>query len=55
VPGGFDVADQKIIDNMHANDLVITADIPLADAAINKNGVAPLCQGRVGQNHGKSY
>lgn len=36
VMGGFDVADQKIIDDAVAGDLVITADIPLAAALIEK-------------------
>jgi uncharacterized protein YaiI (UPF0178 family) len=30
VPAGFDVADKQIVDEIQANDLVITADIPLA-------------------------
>ncbi len=30
VSSGFDIADKKIIDNVHPGDLVITADIPLA-------------------------
>lgn len=40
VPGGFDVADNKIVACMSLGDLVITADIPLADAAIAKGGFA---------------
>jgi|SRR5579862_280371 len=40
VIAGFDVADNKIIQNLETGDLVITADIPLADAVINKNGMA---------------
>ncbi|MDR3492282.1 MAG: YaiI/YqxD family protein [Gammaproteobacteria bacterium] len=40
VAGGFDVADNYIVDNMEAGDLVITADIPLADAVVEKNGSA---------------
>lgn len=36
VTAGFDVADDKIIQNLNAGDLVITADIPLADAAVSK-------------------
>ena len=38
VGAGFDVADDKIVALMAAGDLVITADIPLADAAITKGG-----------------
>lgn len=37
---GFDVADNKIIQNLEIGDLVITADIPLADAVINKGALA---------------
>jgi uncharacterized protein len=40
VPAGFDVADNKIIQNLEQGDLVITADIPLADAVIDKGGIA---------------
>lgn len=40
VPSGFDVADSKIIEELEENDLVITADIPLADAVIKKGGSA---------------
>ena len=40
VPTGFDVADNYIIQHMQEKDLVITADIPLADAVIEKGGVA---------------
>jgi hypothetical protein len=40
VPSGFDVADNEIIENTQPNDLIITADIPLADAVIQKGGVA---------------
>lgn len=40
VAQGFDVADNKIIENLQPNDLVITADIPLADATISKGCIA---------------
>lgn len=40
VTAGFDVADDKIVELMQPGDLVITADIPLAAAAIGKNGHA---------------
>ncbi len=40
VPHGFDMADNQIINDMSAGDLVITADIPLADAVISKGGIA---------------
>ena len=34
VPAGFDVADNYIVEQVQAGDLVITADIPLAAAVI---------------------
>jgi uncharacterized protein YaiI (UPF0178 family) len=40
VPAGFDAADKRIVELMTAGDLVITADVPLAAAAIEKGGVA---------------
>lgn len=40
VIAGFDVADNKIAQNIEAGDLLITADIPLADAVINKSAIA---------------
>jgi uncharacterized protein len=40
VPGGFDVADNKIVLGLEAGDLVITADIPLAAQVIEKGGHA---------------
>lgn len=40
VSGGFDVADQKIIETTLPGDLVVTADIPLASAVIAKKGHA---------------
>jgi hypothetical protein len=40
VPGGFDVADKYIAQAVQAEDLVITADIPLAAAVIDKGGFA---------------
>ena len=40
VPSGFDVADKQIVDEIQANDLVVTADIPLAAAVIEKGGHA---------------
>lgn len=40
VSSGFDVADNKIIDHIESGDLVITADIPLADKVIQKNALA---------------
>ena len=40
VMAGFDVADNKIIEEVSAGDLVVTADIPLADGVIKKGGFA---------------
>lgn len=40
VPPGFDVADKRIVELLAPDDLVITADIPLAAAAIDKNAHA---------------
>jgi len=36
VPGGFDAADAKIVEECVAGDLVITADIPLAALVVAK-------------------
>ena len=40
VPGGFDVADNAIIDRIAPGDLVITADIPLAAAVLDRGAHA---------------
>ncbi len=40
VSHGFDVADSRIIEEVRAGDLVVTADIPLADAVITKDALA---------------
>ena len=40
VPAGFDVADNEIVKQCNAGDLVITADIPLAAEVIEKGGHA---------------
>lgn len=40
VPSGFDVADAYIVAQLEPGDLVITADIPLAAAVIEKGGLA---------------
>ena len=40
VAGGFDVADNKIVELVQPGDLVITADIPLAAEVIKKGGYA---------------
>ena len=36
VPGGFDVADQRIAQEAEPGDIVITADVPLAAQVIAK-------------------
>lgn len=40
VPRGFDVADQRIADDLAPGDVVITADIPLAAEVVSKGAVA---------------
>ena len=40
VDQGADEADNKIVEMLNQNDLVITADIPLADRTIDKNAHA---------------
>lgn len=40
VAGGFDVADNYIVEHVRQKDLVITADIPLAAEVIEKGGHA---------------
>ena len=40
VPSGIDSADEKIVEIMQPGDLVITADIPLADQVVSKGGFA---------------
>ena len=40
VEQGADEADHKIVEMVHAGDLVITADIPLADRVISKDAHA---------------
>lgn len=40
VSSGFDVADNEIVKRAQPNDLVITADIPLASEVIDNGGIA---------------
>ena len=40
VPSGFDVADQRIVQDVQPGDLVITADIPLAALVIERQAHA---------------
>ena len=39
VKQGFDEADDYIVEHLNANDIVITADIPLASDAIDKGAI----------------
>lgn len=47
VPPGFDVADNDIAEKVESGDLVITADIPLAAAVIEKGGTAISFRGEL--------
>ncbi len=47
VDKGFDAADQYIIDQVEAHDIVITADIPLAAKVLKKKGVALNPRGEI--------
>ena len=38
VSSGFDIADEEIVNRMAPGDLLVTSDIPLAAAAIDKGG-----------------
>jgi len=40
VKSGFDIADDEIVKRVTKDDLVITADIPLADEVITKSAIA---------------
>jgi len=51
VSSGFDVADNYIVQHMQEGDLIITADIPLADAVIAKGGVALNPRGELYSQH----
>lgn len=46
VPEGPDIADDWIVDEISANDIVITGDIPLADRCIKKNAIALDSKGK---------
>ncbi|EGV28999.1 UPF0178 protein yaiI [Thiorhodococcus drewsii AZ1] len=47
VSAGFDVADNEIVRRLEADDLVITADIPLAAEVIAKGGHALNPRGQI--------
>lgn len=51
VPGGPDVADDRIVDLIEPGDLVITADIPLADRIVAKNAFAMNPRGTLYTEH----
>jgi uncharacterized protein YaiI (UPF0178 family) len=54
VPGGFDGADDRIVERIAPGDLLVTADIPLASRAIRKGALAvgttglPFTEGSIG-------
>lgn len=47
VSSGFDVADDRIVDEIDSGDIVITADIPLASFVTDKGGIAINPRGRL--------
>ncbi|MFT2112416.1 YaiI/YqxD family protein [Marinomonas sp. 2405UD68-3] len=47
VSQGFDEADNYIVDHVEVNDLVITADIPLASEVVDKNALAINPRGEI--------
>jgi hypothetical protein len=51
VPGGPDVADDRIVELVEQGDLVITADIPLADRVVAKNAFAMNPRGMLYTEH----
>jgi uncharacterized protein len=51
VPEGPDVADDRIAESVRPGDLVITADIPLADRVVAKNAFAMNPRGTLYTEH----
>ncbi|MBU2880369.1 YaiI/YqxD family protein [Psychrosphaera sp. B3R10] len=51
VPSGFDVADNEIVLRAQPEDLVITADIPLASEVIDNNAIALNPRGELYTKH----
>jgi hypothetical protein len=51
VPEGPDVADDRIAESVHPGDLVITADIPLADRVVAKKAFAMNPRGMLYTEH----
>ncbi|EGQ62608.1 YaiI/YqxD family protein [Acidithiobacillus sp. GGI-221] len=55
VPRGFDVADEEIVRHIVAGDLVITADIPLAAAVLEKQPCPQPARGALfPRNHSRA-
>jgi uncharacterized protein YaiI (UPF0178 family) len=44
---GFNAADDKIVELIQSKDIVITADIPLADRALSQGAAAINCRGEL--------
>ena len=51
VPAGFDVADQRIVQEAAPGDLVITSDIPLASQVIAKGALVLDSRGELMNQH----
>ena len=51
VPSGFDVADQRIVQESESGDVVITADVPLAAQVIAKGAVVIDPRGELLNTH----
>ncbi len=47
VAGGFDIADEFIIERASANDLIVSSDLPLAAACIKKKSYVLTPRGRL--------
>ncbi len=47
VPGGPDVADDRIVEMVEPGDLVLTADIPLADRVVSRGAFALNPRGKL--------
>jgi hypothetical protein len=47
VPGGPDIADDRIVKLVEPGDLVVTADIPLADRVVTKGAFALTPRGKL--------
>lgn len=47
VPSGFDVADQRIVNEVASGDIVVTADIPLAAQVIAKDALVITPRGEL--------